>query len=74
MSNIRPADAPPIPDSLISDLNTEQRAAVLHGRGPALLVLAGAGSGKTKVLTQRIAGLISVGVPASEYSCSDFYQ
>jgi DNA helicase-2/ATP-dependent DNA helicase PcrA len=43
--------------SILSDLNPEQKAAVTYNGGP-LLVLAGAGSGKTKVLTHRVAYFI----------------
>ena len=51
--------------SIYDTLNPEQKRAVLHENGP-LLILAGAGSGKTRVLTHRIAYMIE------EYNVSPF--
>ena len=50
-------------DELLADLTPPQREAATHTDGP-LLIIAGAGSGKTRVLTRRVAYLLSLGIPA----------
>jgi ATP-dependent DNA helicase Rep len=55
----------------LSQLNPEQRAAVVH-RGSPLLVLAGAGSGKTKTLTERLASLLAEGVAGERLAAITF--
>ena len=60
-----PAIIPPVIDSekLLEDLTPEQREAATHVDGP-LLIIAGAGSGKTRVITRRVVYLIDQGIPA----------
>ncbi len=48
-------------DALLADLNPQQRAAAQHGEGP-LLIVAGAGTGKTTTLAHRVASLVAGGV------------
>ncbi len=57
--------APPVTSTLIADLTPPQKEAVLHRDGP-MLVVAGAGSGKTRVVTRRIAYLIHEGVAPTQ--------
>ena len=54
------APDPTLAGALLSDLNPEQRAAAAHGEGP-LLIVAGAGTGKTATLAHRVAHLIACG-------------
>ena len=51
-------------EQLLNDLTAPQRQAATHVDGP-LLIVAGAGSGKTRVITRRVAYLVSQGIPAN---------
>jgi DNA helicase-2/ATP-dependent DNA helicase PcrA len=57
------ADLAPSPRDFSSELNPQQAAAATHGDGP-LLIIAGAGTGKTRTLVYRVAHLIERGVAA----------
>eukprot|EP00892_Ulva_mutabilis_P009557 jgi/Ulvmu1/6974/UM033_0032.1 len=63
--------AAPKPKADLARLNSSQRAAVDHGNGPCR-VMAGPGSGKTRVLVSRVANLIDSGVPPSEIMAITF--
>lgn len=60
-------------NNLLTDLNLAQQNAVQFGEGP-LLIIAGAGTGKTTVITRRIAALIAQGVKADEILALTFTE
>ena len=62
-----------MPTDYLKELNETQLEPVLHKDGP-LMVIAGAGSGKTRVLTYRIAHLMQQGNRCLLNTIIDFYQ
>ncbi len=64
----RTADALDFAEKVLGDLNPEQRAAAAHGASP-LLIVAGAGTGKTNTLAHRVAYLIAGGTDPGRICC-----
>ena len=62
------------PDALLDTLNEDQRAAVTHDGGGPLQVIAGAGTGKTRVLVGRVAWLIRTGRARPEEICAGVHE
>ncbi len=58
-------------DKFLKELNSAQYEAVVNVNGPAL-VIAGAGSGKTRVLTYRVAYLLNQGINPGQILCLTF--
>jgi DNA helicase-2/ATP-dependent DNA helicase PcrA len=58
-------------EQFLKELNSAQYEAVVNSTGPSLII-AGAGSGKTRVLTYRVAFLLDQGAKASEILCLTF--
>jgi ATP-dependent DNA helicase Rep len=73
VSNASSSSVSPVPvySSLTNGLNPAQAEAVMHLGGPSL-VLAGAGSGKTRVITHKIARLIEAGLPPDRIAAITF--
>lgn len=60
-------------EEYLKQLNESQREAVVYTDGPSLVV-AGAGSGKTRVLTYKIAYLLRQGTASPKHFGTDFYE
>lgn len=71
MREVRAVDPRAIPPALLEGLDPEQQLAVSSVNGP-VLVVAGPGSGKTRVLTRRVAAVHAAGIPAGQIAAVTF--